>query len=88
LEQWRDQGDDHNVARTLANLGEIALREGQSARAGALLEESLNLRRALGDKMGLANTLYLLGTLALEQGASAAAFRCYRESCEMLRLAG
>jgi tetratricopeptide (TPR) repeat protein len=49
-------------------LGEVALRQGDYARATRLLEESLELRRQLGNKWGVGVSLGTLGWVAIGEG--------------------
>jgi tetratricopeptide (TPR) repeat protein len=52
----------------LINLADAALRHGDSARATALLEESMALRQALGSRQWGADELGSMGQLAFDQG--------------------
>src|SRR5262249_42741357 len=52
----RELGDKANIAVSLDHLGEVALSGGDCARAAALFEEALALRRELGDKRGIGIT--------------------------------
>jgi hypothetical protein len=61
-------GDTLGTANSLNNLGRVAYDQGDYARAAALHEESLALRRELGEKRGIAYSLVNLGDVALAQG--------------------
>lgn len=64
----RAQGDQHGVATSLVNLGNLALAQRDYARAAAAFRESLQIRAVLGDKSGIAILLSSLAELALYQG--------------------
>jgi non-specific serine/threonine protein kinase len=51
----------------LSGLGEVALRQGDHARATQLLEESLSLRTQLGNKWGIGVSLGTLGLVAIRE---------------------
>ena len=63
--RWRTR---RRSADVLANLGLVARSQGDYARARALLEECLALRRGLGDTRGIASSLTNLGLVAQNQG--------------------
>jgi non-specific serine/threonine protein kinase len=52
----------------LSGLGEVALRQGDYARAARLVQESLELRRQLGNQWGVGVSLGTLGWVVLRQG--------------------
>ena len=72
----------------LLNLGEIARRRGEVARATELLEEALALVRANEMTWGIANILTLLGHLAREQQDYERAKERYRESLRIYHRLG
>ncbi|MGH2369353.1 MAG: ATP-binding protein, partial [Chloroflexota bacterium] len=55
-------------AKALSGASQLARIDGNSARAAALLEEGLALRRQLGDKRDIATALAELAVLAIDQG--------------------
>jgi tetratricopeptide (TPR) repeat protein len=63
----------------------VAHRQGDSATAWVLFEESLNLQRELGDRYGIAMTLNNLGNVATAQGDYAAGQALYEESLSLCR---
>jgi len=63
----KDAGDTHQLALALLNLGELARKRGDIARATELLEEALAHVRAIDMTWGIANILTLLGHLARGQ---------------------
>jgi tetratricopeptide (TPR) repeat protein len=64
----REVGDKPGISMLVNNAGELALRQGDPARAELLFEESLALDREIGDSSGLAYGLTNLGQAALLQG--------------------
>jgi tetratricopeptide (TPR) repeat protein len=64
----RRQGDGHGTAMVLANLGDLALQQGDLDVADTLHTEGLDLRRRLGDRSGVADSLAALGRVALARG--------------------
>jgi predicted ATPase len=68
LAQYREAGDEQEVARTLNSLGVVARSQGNLERAEALLTESLETKRRLGDRRGIASTLSNLGVVASDRG--------------------
>jgi non-specific serine/threonine protein kinase len=78
--QAEDAGDARPIGLALLNLGELARKRGEFARATALLEEALARTRALDMTWGIANILTLLGHLARQEQDYKRAKRRYRES--------
>jgi len=68
--------------------GSLAFHETDYPAARKLLEQSLELSRALGDRKGVALVLNNLGAVAIEQGDHAAARGLYEESLALLRELG
>src|SRR4029079_6356178 len=64
LALWRELGDRSGQAAALNNLGTVALRQDDLARARQLYTESLARRRELGDKIGIAYSLESFARLA------------------------
>ena len=80
LPACRAAGDSFSVAELLDNvLGRAAFARGDYARAAALHEEALALRRALQDTDGIAWSLFLLANLALLRHDEAQAQDLYEE---------
>jgi predicted ATPase/Tfp pilus assembly protein PilF len=72
-------------AKALAGAGGLAHTQSDYARAIALYEESLTLRRALGDKRGIAIVLNNLGLLARDRNDYAIARARLEEALAVLR---
>jgi tetratricopeptide (TPR) repeat protein len=73
------------VARSLANLGNIARAQGQYERAAEQLEESAALFRTLGERGGVAWALEGLGHVAQARGSYGRAAACFAESLVLYR---
>jgi tetratricopeptide (TPR) repeat protein len=65
--------------------GDVARDQGDSAAAGTLYEQALEIFRELGDRWGIAGTLADLGSLAREQGNYAGARTLYSQSIRMFQ---
>ena len=76
------------IARSLGNLGVIALDHGDNDRARSLLEESVALAREADDPALVATALNDLGSVALEQGDLGIAELLHQESLAMRRHLG
>jgi predicted ATPase/DNA-binding CsgD family transcriptional regulator len=70
----------HWLSLALGNRGQVAIIEGDTTTATAMLEEGLALQRKLGFAWGSAETLRTLGDLYRSQGALTDAQNAYRES--------
>jgi tetratricopeptide (TPR) repeat protein len=68
LELYRELGDSTGFARSVGELGSVAVAEGDYERAAELYEESAALFRADGDTMRLASVIGNLGAIANMQG--------------------
>lgn len=86
----RDEGADgaststiRYRAKALNGAGVIAWRQGETARALALLEAGLALHEQVGDVRGMAHTLTNLGILASERGAYDEAQTLYERSLDL-----
>jgi tetratricopeptide (TPR) repeat protein len=77
-----------SASLALLNLGEIARKRGDFARASALLEEALATVRANEMTWGIANILTMLGHLARGQQEYARAKARYRESLAIYQRLG
>lgn len=75
-------------AKALSAAGMLAWEQGDYERAGALHQESLELRRSLGDRVGVAASLNNLGLVALERGDLERATQLHEESLEVRRELG
>ena len=85
----RANGDRFSEAQLLdAVLGEVAFSQGDYARAAALHEQSLALRRALHDTDGIAWSLFLLARNLCALGDVARAQQLYEESRALWRQLG
>ncbi len=72
-------------AKVLHAAGVLAFYQGDHARANILLEESLDLSRALPDRQGIAYALISLGDLRRSRGDYEQATTLYEESLLLLR---
>ena len=77
LEVCVARGDDPAASRVLADLAEVARKQGRFGEAAARLREA---REVHSDDAGLARILHLEGTLASQQGHYEQARVAYRES--------
>jgi tetratricopeptide (TPR) repeat protein len=84
----KDAGDPHQISLALLNLGELARKRGNVARATELLEEALAGVRAIDMTWGIANILTLLGHLARGQQDYERAKVRYRESLALYHRLG
>jgi tetratricopeptide (TPR) repeat protein len=84
LASARLAGDRSEIARVLADLGQVALRRGDRRTARGRFEEALALAREVGDKGLIAGVLLRLAALAPLDGDDATA---RRRAQEALRLA-
>ena len=75
-------------ASALNGAGVLAWAQADHARAQALLEECLTLRRGLGDQAGVANVLNNLGNIGVEQSDYARANAMHEESLALRRAIG
>jgi len=84
----KDAGDPHQLSLALLNLGELARKRGDVARATECLEEALADVRARDMTWGIANILTLLGHLARGQQDYEGAKVRYRESLALYHRLG
>jgi predicted ATPase/DNA-binding XRE family transcriptional regulator len=84
----KDAGDTHQISLALLNLGELARKRGDVARATECLEEALADVRAIDMTWGIANILTLLGHLARQQQDYEHAKVRYRESLALYHRLG
>jgi predicted ATPase/DNA-binding XRE family transcriptional regulator len=84
----KDAGDPHQISLALLNLGELARKRGDVARATELLEEALAGVRGIDMTWGIANILTLLGHLARGQQDYERAKVRYRESLALYHRLG
>jgi predicted ATPase/DNA-binding CsgD family transcriptional regulator len=73
------------LTRAYANLGLIAIAQGDLGRAATYLEEVLRRQRALGFTWGLVDTLRTLGDITRDRGELEQALAFYRESVELAK---
>src|SRR5262249_8875751 len=73
------------LAWALHNLAWLVFRGGDAARAQALYERSLEIRRATGDLAGAPGSLINLGTLAADRGDFAAARALHEQGLGLAR---
>lgn len=84
----KDAGDTYPISLALLNLGELARKRGDVARATEFLEEALADVRAIDMTWGIANILTLLGHLARGQQDYERAKVRYRESLALYHRLG
>jgi non-specific serine/threonine protein kinase len=84
----KDAGDPHQIPLALLNLGELARKRGDVARATEFLEEALAHVRAIDMTWGIANVLTMLGHLARQQQDYERAKVRYRESLALYHRLG
>ncbi|CAN5595836.1 hypothetical protein BH23CHL2_BH23CHL2_11880 [soil metagenome] len=88
LEHALEAADDVPAATradALNAAGNLAHDQGESERAAALIEESLQLRREIGDIEGMAKSLNDLGNIILNQGDYQSAVSYYEEALSHFR---
>jgi predicted ATPase/DNA-binding SARP family transcriptional activator len=88
LDLYRELDDEEGVARSTAELGGVAIAEGDLDRGATLYEETLPLLRKQGHMARVAVALGNLGTIAHMRGDYATAVEYYGESIEASRSAG
>ena len=86
--QAKDTGDTHQLSHALLNLGELARKRGDVARATEFLEEALADVRAIDMTWGIANILTLLGHVARQEQDYDRAKVRYRESLSLYHRLG
>ena len=86
LTLYRTLGFPRFVALVLLSLGDVALAEGNPARARELLHESLNGMREVGENLGIPGALDTVAHLAVSQGQAERAVRL-AGAAEQLRTA-
>ncbi|HEX6551893.1 MAG TPA: tetratricopeptide repeat protein, partial [Ktedonobacteraceae bacterium] len=84
----KDAGDTYQISFALLNLGELARKRGDVARATEFLEEALADVRAIDMTWGIANILTLLGHVARGQQDHERAKVRYRESLALYHRLG
>jgi len=84
----KDAGDTRHLSHALLNLGELARKRGDVARATEFLEEALANVRAIDMTWGIANILTLLGHVACQQQDYERAKVRYRESLALYQTLG
>ncbi len=84
----KDAGDTRHFSHALLNLGELARKRGDVARATEFLEEALADVRAIDMTWGIANILTLLGHVARQQQDYERAKVRYRESLALYHRLG
>jgi predicted ATPase/class 3 adenylate cyclase len=85
LARYRELGDEHGVADSLASLGNLAFEQGDLVRAERLLDEALVLWRGLEDTNGIAAAFVGLGHLAMDRGDLDLAAMLFEESLASYR---
>ena len=84
----RQLDDTRGRARTLRELGNVAMLRGENTRAHALLEEGLTLFRELGDMQGINDAFLTRADVLLIQGEYSRASTLLEESLAFYRKAG
>ena len=80
-----DKGNKPALAGILHQLGMLAQRQGDYAKAHMLYDQSLAIERELDDKSGAAKSLHQLGRLAQDQGDYTEARRLYNQTLTISR---
>jgi len=88
LDLYRELGDEEGIARAIAELGGVAIAEGDLDRAAELYEEAVPLFHRQGKSSREGASLGNLGTIAHMRGDYATAVRYYDEAIELAREAG
>ena len=88
LSMFREQGDHHGTAQTLAILGAQAWGRADYSQAEVLFRESLSNYRALGDPRGISSCLWWLGFVSFYQGKMTQAKHLVQESLGICRTIG
>jgi predicted ATPase/class 3 adenylate cyclase len=88
LPLYRESGRGREVAFTLSELGFIALRKEEPARAVELCEEALEVARGLGDARALSGALMSLGGAQSVLGNHEQALAHHQEAVELRRALG
>jgi tetratricopeptide (TPR) repeat protein len=88
LDLYRELGDEEGIARSTAELGSIAIAEGDLERGAALYEQTVPLFRKQGKTSRVATALGNLGTIAHMRADYATAVDYYGEAIELGREAG
>jgi tetratricopeptide (TPR) repeat protein len=84
----RKLGNTRKSARSLGNLGVLAHLQGDSPRAQQLLEESLDVFRAMGDRWNTALQIENLGVVVYDHGDHERGEALYRECLALYREVG
>src|SRR5262249_13253510 len=85
---FRSLGDQPGIAASLADQGNMALKQRDYEAARSLYEESLRISRELGNRVSIAIALNNLGKIAREQGDGRAARALHTESLAIRRELG
>jgi tetratricopeptide (TPR) repeat protein len=83
-----EKGNKPTLAAILHQLGMLAQRQGDYAKARILYDESIAIERELRDKSGVAKSLHQLGHLAQDQGDYIEARKLYDQSLTINRELG
>ena len=75
----------HARSKALSGVGMLVWRQGDLARAAALLQEGANLARAAGDRAGLGYALHHLAHVREQQGDAGDAIGLYEESLALFQ---
>ncbi len=81
-------GNQHGIAYTLGQLGNLAYVEGELVEAQRLYDECLEISKQLGDQSSIATALHQMAMLARERGELDEARRLYGESLEIYKRLG
>src|SRR5215467_3636163 len=85
----RSEGEDSSLrAKALRAAANLAIWQGDHARAEGLAQQSLGLYRELRDTHGIVNCLFLLGGIAWRRGKIVEALTLYEERVNLLRQVG
>src|SRR5207237_1769796 len=85
---FRELGDDHSLANSLANLGHSALALGDPRQSSLYFTESLQLRQSLGNTLAIAECLEGFAALASVAGRPRRAARLYGAAESLREITG
>ncbi|MEM6528598.1 MAG: tetratricopeptide repeat protein, partial [Chloroflexota bacterium] len=85
LQHYREQNDEHGIAKTLSHIGQIHNQQGDFAEAAELGEESIKISERLSDDITSIRTLTRLGITYFSMGRFDDASRNFERGLELSR---